>query len=419
MAVAGAAAADVLRRLRRVDADQPPPSWEDLRWLREQWDGPFMLKGVMRVDDARRAADVGVTRDLGVQPRRQQPRRHAGDDPRAARRSPTRSATRSRSLLDGGIRRGSDVVKALALGARAVMIGRAYLWGLAANGQAGVENVLDILRSGIDSALLGLGRASVRELSPADLLIPDGFERRLGVSEELGAPAAWPVRLGCATCPELLGRVDIRLLIPLGATEQHGPHLPLSTDTLIASGVAEAVAANRDDVVVAPALPYGSSGEHAAFRGRSRSGRRRSRPPWSNSSAARRRSATSPCCRGTAAMPSRSLERSRGCAPRGGAVHLWEPHVDGGDAHAGRVETSLMLALAPELVRDERPVGATQPIDELLPRLREDGVAAVSPNGVLGDARGATAGDGQALIERFVAEIDALLESTSNGAAVG
>ena len=66
--------------------------------------------------------------------------------------------------MDGGIRRGSDVVKALALGARAVMIGRAYLWGLAANGQAGVENVLDILRGGIDSALLGLGRASVDEL---------------------------------------------------------------------------------------------------------------------------------------------------------------------------------------------------------------------------------------------------------------
>ena len=61
------------------------------------------------------------------------------------------------ALLGGGIRHGSDVVKALALGARAVMIGRAYLWGLAANGQAGVENVLDILRGGIDSTLLGLG----------------------------------------------------------------------------------------------------------------------------------------------------------------------------------------------------------------------------------------------------------------------
>jgi isopentenyl diphosphate isomerase/L-lactate dehydrogenase-like FMN-dependent dehydrogenase len=66
-------------------------------------------------------------------------------------------------------------VKALALGARAVMIGRAYLWGLAANGQAGVENVLDILRMGIDSTLLGLGKASIDELSPADLVIPPGF----------------------------------------------------------------------------------------------------------------------------------------------------------------------------------------------------------------------------------------------------
>ena len=83
-------------------------------------------------------------------------------------------------LLDGGVRRGSDVVKALALGARAVMIGRPYLWGLAVDGQAGVENVLDVLRSGIDSALLGLGRASVHDLRPSDLLIPDGFSRRLG-----------------------------------------------------------------------------------------------------------------------------------------------------------------------------------------------------------------------------------------------
>ena len=74
----------------------------------------------------------------------------------------------------------SDVVKALALGARAVMIGRPYLWGLAAEGQAGVENVLDVLKTGVDSALLGLGRASVEELDESDLLIPDGFHRRLG-----------------------------------------------------------------------------------------------------------------------------------------------------------------------------------------------------------------------------------------------
>ena len=83
-------------------------------------------------------------------------------------------------VLDGGIRRGGDVVKALALGARAVMIGRAYLWGLAANGQAGVENVLDILRGGIDSVLLGLGHSSIHELTPGDIVIPPEFVRRLG-----------------------------------------------------------------------------------------------------------------------------------------------------------------------------------------------------------------------------------------------
>jgi heme/flavin dehydrogenase (mycofactocin system) len=158
------------------------PSWEDLRWLREQWDGPFMLKGVMRVDDARRALEAGVSA-ISVS-------NHGGNNldgtPASIRALPAIAEAvgdEIEVLLDGGIRRGSDVVKALALGARAVMIGRAYLWGLAANGQTGVENVLDILRSGIDSALLGLGRSSVRELSREDLLVPDGFERRLGVDD--------------------------------------------------------------------------------------------------------------------------------------------------------------------------------------------------------------------------------------------
>ena len=186
----------------------PPPTWEDLRWLREQWDGPFMLKGV----DARRRRPARRRRrrdrDLGLQPRRQQPRRHARR--RSARCPAIAEAVGDEIeiLLDGGVRRGSDVVKALALGARAVMIGRAYLWGLAANGQAGVENVLDILRGGIDSALLGLGRASVAELSPADLLIPDGFERGWespkSSERRRVAGEAW-----LRTFPELLGRVDI------------------------------------------------------------------------------------------------------------------------------------------------------------------------------------------------------------------
>jgi isopentenyl diphosphate isomerase/L-lactate dehydrogenase-like FMN-dependent dehydrogenase len=82
-------------------------------------------------------------------------------------------------LLDGGIRRGGDVVKALALGAQAVMIGRPCLWGLAAAGPAGVRNVFDILRGGIDSALLALGRQSVADLTPADVIVPRDFSHGL------------------------------------------------------------------------------------------------------------------------------------------------------------------------------------------------------------------------------------------------
>ena len=157
----------------------PPPSWEDLRWMREQWDGPFMLKGVCRVDDAKRAVQAGVTA-ISVS-------NHGGNNldgtPAPIRSLPAIVDVvdgQVEVLLDGGIRRGSDVVKALALGANAVMIGRAYLWGLAANGQAGVANVLDILRAGIDSCLLGLGHSSIRELARYDLVIPAGFTRVLG-----------------------------------------------------------------------------------------------------------------------------------------------------------------------------------------------------------------------------------------------
>ena len=157
----------------------PLPTWDDVRWLREQWDGPVMLKGVIRVDDARRAVDAGVTA-ISVS-------NHGGNNldgtPATIRALPAIAEAvgdQVEVLLDGGVRRGADAVKALALGARAVMIGRAYLWGLAANGQAGVENVLDILRGGIDSALLGLGRASVQDLTSDDVVIPPGFTRALG-----------------------------------------------------------------------------------------------------------------------------------------------------------------------------------------------------------------------------------------------
>ncbi|MFJ4782006.1 pre-mycofactocin synthase MftD [Streptomyces sp. NPDC088794] len=160
----------------------PPPTWDDIRWMRDEWQGPFLLKGISRIDDARRAVDIGVIA-LSVS-------NHGGNNldttPAPIRLLPGVAQAVGHEvevLLDGGVRRGSDVVKALALGARAVLIGRAYLWGLAAAGQAGVENVLDIMAGGIDSTLRGLGRSSIHELGPDDVLLPPGFTRTAGATE--------------------------------------------------------------------------------------------------------------------------------------------------------------------------------------------------------------------------------------------
>ncbi|AEA26215.1 pre-mycofactocin synthase MftD [Pseudonocardia benzenivorans] len=154
----------------------PLPTWEDIAWLRQEWGGPFAVKGITHPDDARRAVDAGATA-ISVS-------NHGGNNldgtPAAIRLLPAvvdAVGDQVEVLMDGGIRRGGDVVKALALGARAVLIGRAYLWGMAANGEAGVANVLQILRQGIDSALLGLGRSSIHELSRDDLVIPPDFTR--------------------------------------------------------------------------------------------------------------------------------------------------------------------------------------------------------------------------------------------------
>jgi L-lactate dehydrogenase (cytochrome) len=150
------------------------PTWDDLAWLRKQWGGPFMIKGITRPDDARRAVDIGVTA-ISVS-------NHGGNNldstPASIRCLPgvvDAVGADIEVVMDGGIRRGSDVAKALALGARAVMIGRAYLWGLAAGGERGVTNVLEILRSGLSETLLGLGKSSVHELSRDDLIVPERF----------------------------------------------------------------------------------------------------------------------------------------------------------------------------------------------------------------------------------------------------
>jgi mycofactocin system creatininase family protein len=180
------------------------------------------------------------------------------------------------------------------------------------------------------------------------------------------------------------------LAVPLGSTEQHGPHLPLGTDTDVAVALAERLATLWDDVVVAPALPYGSSGEHAAFAGTLSIG------------AAALEHVLVELLRGADAFAGVVLISGHGgnaaavasavatAQAEGRRVLAWSPRVPGGDAHAGRTETSLMLTIRPAAVTlTEAAPGDTRPLTELLPALRQHGVGAVSLNGVLGDPTGA------------------------------
>jgi mycofactocin precursor peptide peptidase len=214
-----------------------------------------------------------------------------------------------------------------------------------------------------------------------------------------------PMGLADETWTEVAAAARL-LAVPLGSTEQHGPHLPLGTDTLVARALAERLAAARDDVVVAPALPYGSSGEHAGFPGTLSIGQDalisvvvelvRSADGFAG--------VVLISGHGGNAEP---LARAVGTVEAEGRRALaWFPSVPRGDAHAGRTETSLLLALAPRLVRTAAiEPGDTRPLAELLPALRTGGVAAVSRNGVLGDPTGATAEEGDRLLDTLSADL--------------
>jgi creatinine amidohydrolase len=219
------------------------------------------------------------------------------------------------------------------------------------------------------------------------------------------------VRLGDCRWPELAEGGRRRLLIPLGATEQHGPHLPLATDTIIAEALAHGAAQARADVVVAPALPYGSSGEHDGFPGTLSLGQAAVQAAVVElvRSAGDVEDVVLVCWHGGNAAPvARAVAQLRA---EGRAVAGWQPRRPAADAHAGRVETSLMLAIAPELVGAERPVGVTAALGSLLPVLCRRGVRAVSPSGVLGDARGATREEGEALRAELIADLGRFLDA--------
>jgi creatinine amidohydrolase len=214
-------------------------------------------------------------------------------------------------------------------------------------------------------------------------------------------------RLHDLTWPEVAERAATLLLaVPLGSTEQHGPHLPLTTDTDLAIALAERLADARDDVVVAPALAYGASGEHAGFPGTLSIGG----PALELVVLELLRSADA--FRGVVLVSGHGGNRDAVAAARstataeGRRVLVWAPVVPGGDAHAGDTETSLMLQVRGDAVRAGRAeAGVTTDLATLLPELRESGVAAVSPNGVLGDPTHASAARGATLLDTLTREL--------------
>lgn len=150
-----------------------PPTWDDLAWVRRTWRGPLIIKGITDPEDARKAVDIGAD-GISVS-------NHGGngldDGPATIRALPhivDAVGGRIEILLDGGVRRGGDVVKAVALGARAVMFGRPYFWALASAGEQGVHQLLGVYKRGINGTLMNLGCPSVRALDPSYLRLPPG-----------------------------------------------------------------------------------------------------------------------------------------------------------------------------------------------------------------------------------------------------
>ncbi|HEX8007817.1 MAG TPA: mycofactocin biosynthesis peptidyl-dipeptidase MftE [Trebonia sp.] len=211
------------------------------------------------------------------------------------------------------------------------------------------------------------------------------------------------------------------LVVPLGSLEQHGPHLPLDTDTRIASAVASRACAGRRGVAVAPPVAIGASGEHADFPGTLSIGTealalllvelgRHASLHWPAMLLVNGHGGNVPAI-------TRALGRLRA---EGRRCDAWHASLDGdpgdADAHAGRFETSVMLALAPDQVRVAAAApGERRPLAEIMPALLAGGVRSVSPNGVLGDPSGASAAEGARLLDRLVAGLDKTLDELLAG----
>ncbi len=206
------------------------------------------------------------------------------------------------------------------------------------------------------------------------------------------------------------------LVVPVGSLEQHGPHLPLDTDTRIAVAVARRACAGRAGVALAPAFCIGASGEHADFPGTLSIGTealttclielgRHASLHWTALLLVNGHGGNAAAVEAAAARLSYE----------GRAAHAWHAGLSGGDAHAGRFETSVMLALAPGAVRlDAAEPGDARPVSQIMPVLRERGVGAVSGKGVRAAPAAASAAEGERLLARLTQgladAIDGLLD---------
>ena len=203
------------------------------------------------------------------------------------------------------------------------------------------------------------------------------------------------------------------LVIPIGSTEQHGPHLPVDTDTRIAIAVSEGAAAVIDTVAITPPIAITASGEHDGFPGTLSIGTevlaamiveivRTAGPEFDRVVIVNAHGGNLDAVRSAAVT----------CEYEGRPISVWHARLDDADSHAGSIETSVMLAIDPQRVRlDQAEPGNTAPLREILDDLRTGGVAAVSPNGVLGDPTDATPARGEEILAEWVHEVVALLES--------
>jgi creatinine amidohydrolase len=207
------------------------------------------------------------------------------------------------------------------------------------------------------------------------------------------------------------------LVVPLGSLEQHGPHLPLDTDTRIAVAVAARACGGRAGTGLGPAVPIGASGEHADFPGTLSIGTaaltlllvelgRHASLHWPAMLLVNGHG-------GNAAAIADAVRQLRA---EGRKCHVWHAGLAGSDAHAGRMETSMMLALAPGDVRlAAAEPGETRPLAQIMPALRAGGVRALSPNGVLGDPTGACAREGERLLGQLTADLTKTLDTLLTG----